>query len=494
MKIEIKPLAPPQLLEVSASEPSESIAGAANENCADQPAIPLPPTRAVNDAVQAQSRMEPPEGGHLHPAGVEGRIPTRAGGSTVGRCWRKVGGGSLGISLLIHLGILVGAYFMVQTVVQKESPVDFLPGGGSKAGQEASASLNAQLQQKKQSNLMKSTPMKRVVSTAASTAIALPDLPLESTDMPEMSSPLGGGLSSGSFGGGGFGTGGAGEGFGNGIGMGGRKGFAPMTVFGRAGEGEGLPGGFYDMKQDRGRKPLSRPGGIKEYAAIINKAADAGFTETSLNGYYRAKQEMSFTYLMVPTSTLAATGPKCFQAEKEVEPSCWFVHYSGQVTAPNSGPWRFVGFFDDVLVVYVNNKPVLDGSWGTIVSGGDQEIRQALPGPTVAADRKAVAGKWVRMAEPFKLDIVVGERPGGKVGGVLMVQNQTEKYELREDGSPILPIFTTAKLDLSDNKRLQNDEFAKRLQLARNPPVFEVRSSALGAGRPRGLGLLPPLR
>lgn len=484
MRIEIKPLTPPPSalgafpalppvgLGVSAGH---SVVPACSTESELHETLPVHDSPGGGDEVATQPKV---------PAGTQG---------VIGKYWRKVGGGSLGLSLLIHLAILVGAYFMVQTVVQKESPVDFLPGGGSKAGQAASASLNAQMKQKKQSNLTKSTPLKRVVSSASSTAIALPDLPMDSLDMPEMSSPSSGGLSGGAFGSGGFGGSGSGGGFGSGVGMGGGKGFAPMTVFGRAGDSGGLAGAFYDLKQNPERKPTGYTKG--SFIEVVHQVSAAKFSDDSMKGYYKAKQQMNFTYLLVPNMQ-ASEGPKCFNVEKEVEPSGWFVHYGGTVVPPRPGMWRFVGFFDDLLVVYINNKPVLDGSWVPMAEGydKDKDMRQDFKGPAIAGGRTAYCGKWVSLNEPFRLDILVGERPGGKVGGLLMVQQQNEKYEVREDGTPILPVFTTTKLDTSDNKRLHNDEFAKRVQLARNPPVFEVWQSGLSGGRSRGIGLLPPSR
>jgi hypothetical protein len=184
--------------------------------------------------------------------------------------------------------------------------------------------------------------------------------------------------------------------------------------------------------------------------------------------------------------------------EKEVEPRGWFVHYSGMVTPPKAGSYRFVGFFDDLLIVYVNNKPVLDGSWVPMAGVGegkhDDEIRQEFKGPPVAGTRTAYFGKWVKMHEPFKLDIVVGETPGGRVGGLLMVQDKNAKYEERADGTPILPIFATTKLEMDDLKRLQDDPYAKAVQIAKDIPVFAGKKAIFDDrdDNKRGLGLLPP--
>jgi hypothetical protein len=65
--------------------------------------------------------------------------------------------------------------------------------------------------------------MRKVVSNSATATISLPDVPMDTIDMPEMSSIMGGASGSGGFGGGG-----AGGGFGKGIGIGGQAGFVSL--------------------------------------------------------------------------------------------------------------------------------------------------------------------------------------------------------------------------------------------------------------------------
>lgn len=404
------------------------------------------------------------------------------------RYWRQVGGGSLILSLIIHAGLLVSAYYVVHTIASEEKPVDFLPGGGSKSGEEASNQLAHAMKQKRRKMVSQDSPTRKITTRDGVSSIQLSDIPMESMELPDSSSMMG------RLGSSGFGSLGAGSDFSTGQGMGGTaKGFTPMTFFGRVG-GEGLPGAFYDMKQDRSRKPLPYSGQFPDYIAVINRAASKKFSPTALNDYYKAKQEVTFTYLMVPNMD-AGEGPKCFSVEKEVEPRGWFVHYSGMVTPPKSGTYRFVGFFDDLLIVYINNKPVLDGSWVPMAGVGEgkyeDEIRQEFKGPPVAGGRTAYFGKWVKMNEPFKLDIVVGETPGGRVGGLLMVQDKSAKYEERKDGTPILPIFTTTQLEAEDLKRLSDDPYAKAVQIAPNPPIFSGKRSIFEKEETSGLGLLP---
>jgi hypothetical protein len=138
--------------------------------------------------------------------------------------WRKVGGGSLTLSIAIHAGILIigGAIVVSSQLIQKQ--VDFLPGGGTQAGAQASAEMKHKVSQKKRTSLNKTMPMKKIVSTSSNSAVTLPDAPPDLLDVPDVSSMLGGG----SLGGGGFGKGGAGGGFGTGMGMGAMQGFVSL--------------------------------------------------------------------------------------------------------------------------------------------------------------------------------------------------------------------------------------------------------------------------
>jgi hypothetical protein len=135
--------------------------------------------------------------------------------------WEIVGGGSLSLSIGIHLVVMIAAYFIV-TAAPREPKVDFLPGGGSKGAAEASAQVANQINQKRNRVLNRATPMQRVVSTSLSATIALPDMPMVLPDLPKMSSTMSGGVS------GGFGSIGAGGGAGKGVGIGNNSGFVNL--------------------------------------------------------------------------------------------------------------------------------------------------------------------------------------------------------------------------------------------------------------------------
>lgn len=147
------------------------------------------------------------------------------------RLWRAVGGGSLTLSILFHVGLVALAGFIVLATQSFDKQVDFLPGGGTQQGAEASAELQHKVQMKRQEKVHKTPPMQRLVSTSISASITLPDVPPDMLAMPDISSLAGGGK----LGSGGFGSGGAGGGFGSGHGLGGASGMSlkPLMMFGK---------------------------------------------------------------------------------------------------------------------------------------------------------------------------------------------------------------------------------------------------------------------
>lgn len=431
----------------------------------EQPAV------AVAPLAEPPARYAPP----LVSFTTTSEAPARPAFSLL-RWWKQVGGGSLTFSLALHAALLILAGWMVFTTTQTVKNVDFLPGGGTQQGKVASENLAHQVQQKRRQSISKLQPLRKIVTNNLAAAVALPDAPLETLDLPSSDSLMSAGRISG-----GFGSQGQGGGFGGGLGLGSATGFVSMTLFGKLG-GDGLPGVFFDLKQTPERQATAYAGEANEgeFASIINRLADKRFSPAMMKEFYHSTQRMGFTYLLIPYMS-ANEGPKSFQMEKEVQPRAWFVHYGGFVQPPQAGEYRFVGMFDDALIVYINHKPVLDGSWYSIVDYGEkrkeESIRQDFGGPVVpgTGNRRAYAGKWVRISGTTRIDIVVGERPGGRVGGMLLVQSKKGKYQTRSDGTPVLPVFSTVKIEPGDLQRMQ--DFAgsdNAYEIATDTPVFTL--------------------
>lgn len=191
--------------------------------------VPVPTAAAVAAPVEVAEVVTeaahhiPVEGEIFHPEAVTHFEEVKPPHPFV-KMWRRMGGGSLTLSLAIHAGIILLAGIVVVSSQMVEKEVDFLPGGGTAQGAEASADMKHQVQQKKRSSLNKSLPMKKIVSNSTTSEVSLPEAPPDLLDVPDVSSTLGGG----SMGSGGFGKAGAGGGFGTGMGIGGAAGFVSL--------------------------------------------------------------------------------------------------------------------------------------------------------------------------------------------------------------------------------------------------------------------------
>lgn len=199
-----------------------------------QPAADSPSAAAPGDPKEEAEKKEPaPEpGGEEHhvihlldPNPEPKHEPTFK--EKMAAMWAAMGGRYLTFSILLHVGLLLIAGFIVFTTVS-DPDIDFIPGGGTQQGERASQELQNTVQKKRMPWAQK-VPLQRLAVNSNS-ALQLPD------DMMDMPMPdVGNLLDSSRMGAFGFGSSGAGGGFGNGIGAGGKSGvtFKPITMFGR---------------------------------------------------------------------------------------------------------------------------------------------------------------------------------------------------------------------------------------------------------------------
>lgn len=132
--------------------------------------------------------------------------------------WARLGGGSLAISLLVHLLLIFVAVFWVistWTDSTKNEPTQFATGAGGGNNGDRAKIYQHKLQQKNMKTLAKSTP--RLTSKNPNASISLPDIPNVSTAT-MISGATAGGSSKG-FGGGSGGGIGSGQGIGVGNGQ-----------------------------------------------------------------------------------------------------------------------------------------------------------------------------------------------------------------------------------------------------------------------------------
>ena len=237
----------------------------------------------------------------------------------------------------------------------------------------------------------------------------------------------------------------------------------------RGGMAGDLVGTMYDLKR-------SADGADREpnYLEDVRHVLAGRLTGTAFADFYRVTNQLYLTQLFVPVMP-AEQGPAAFSAGDQVKPRNWLIHYRGTIRAPTAGKYRFVGMFDDLLMVLVDGKIVMEFLWtGDPTPWAPTEFVDQHP---CYAGRPLVYGDWVDLdpREAHRIDILVGEHPGGLVGGLLMVQEKGRAYQVTPEGRPILPIFTVQRPTVEERVRMVRFD---KWKFDANIPVFSTKPEA----------------
>jgi hypothetical protein len=299
-----------------------------------------------------------------------------------------------------------------------------------------------------------------VANAPAPTAVEVPELAFESEF-------FGSGMDD-------FGAGGMGADDGSGAGGGAGGGFGSSGA--RAGS---LEGSLYDFKQKPDGRPISYDlGNRAEFVDRVVRLQRSNFSESALKRHFRAPNQLFLTHLAVADSP-ASAGPEFFGAKDSIQPSGWLAHYRGQIRVPKSGSYRFVGLGDDYMGVFLDGRMRLAASWSDIQEGVAGRWEPTAPtGEHLSpfTGMRLVYGDWVKLREGelIDFDLAIGERPGGRVGFMLMVEEQGVDYRKAADGRPILPLFTTAPLSSEEKDRVVREFGSWEFEWDR-VPVFGVK-------------------
>ena len=260
---------------------------------------------------------------------------------------------------------------------------------------------------------------------------------------------------------------GGGRGFGGGLGdIGGAVADSlRITSFGfdRAMEGT-LEGTLYDFKKDEQGQALSNvkrfvPGragyGVKiRYASDILKSFTGNFRKDALDRkFFKSETLLYGAYFIMPNGR-ASAAPKAFKAEGVISPELICAAYTGTYRPTKSGRFRLFGKADDVLVVRINGRTVLDGSWyKSRFSRWNQQASskskdEKNPQSYFGLIPPGVSGNWFDLTEgrETQVEIVIAEVPGGYFGAYLLIE---------EEGQPGKQIFTTRPLSDQDKAFLR---------------------------------------
>ncbi len=216
--------------------------------------------------------------------------------------------------------------------------------------------------------------------------------------------------------------------------------------------GNELTGTFYDLKQTKYGKPTNMDDG--KYIAALNRFAK-GWQQNRLSDYFKAPKEKYASFFMFPHMS-ADAAPKAYGVENIVKPKHWVAYYEGQISAPETGRYRFCGIADDVLLVRVRGRLVIDASYpawrGKVTSwNSDDDNNRKFP----MVNQHMVIGDWFRLTkgEPSEIEVLVGECPGGIFYCQLLIEQKGMEYKQvpytykEESGTrPVLPVFKTKEI------------------------------------------------
>lgn len=324
------------------------------------------------------------------------------------------------LSILIHAALfLLAGMLVVFTVVKKKE----VPFEAPKAVERPKMKLKKPKVKVKKSSRPKSTT--RIVTKA--NRVSMPDIQLP--EMSGMGDGLGGGV------GGGFDM---------------MPDLGELTVFGGGQTiGNDFVGTLYDFKRLRnGRTTGIDPAG---FLYALAKFTKGGWKKTELAKYYQSPKKLYTTHFMIPTVS-SDIAPTAF-GEPDMMGYAWAVHYEGQIVHPTGGRFRFWAQADDVIIVRLDGRIVVDGSVSD--SGSMGSFRSILSGyvNTTAksmqyymGDRQAAVGEWFTLepGEPLDMEVVIGESPGGSFSSMLAIEEEGVEYPTSPQGGPLVPMFKTA--------------------------------------------------
>jgi len=204
-----------------------------------------------------------------------------------------------------------------------------------------------------------------------------------------------------------------------------------------------LEGYLYDLKQSPDHKSTEMDPG--KYHDTIKQFIQGRWDPGLFRNYYKSSKALSTSSIFIPTIN-AEDGPKAFGVEAEVKPNMYVVWYKVTASPSQSGTYHFVGLADDIMLVRVNGKTVLDASDRPV----DEELRSKQKtydttnfNPTWEGDAKLWVGLPFQASggDPVDIEVIIGEEPGGKSNYFLYIQRDETTYPCQSNQTPLLPVF-----------------------------------------------------
>ncbi len=228
-----------------------------------------------------------------------------------------------------------------------------------------------------------------------------------------------------------------------------------------------LIGTIIDFKKDGEGK--ERPNWLQTYNSDARSLIENNFSQSALFKFHVPQKNVALTHLWIPPQS-AGNGPKAFGVADTVKPSGFVVYYTGTLASYRKGKWRFWGYFDDFLFIRVNGRIVFDSNGCDGKASPRSDWKSSAPNEIGKAWcpqsgwGKMAPSDWFELQpnKPVKIELMIGEHPGGMVGGLILIQEEGVTYSKNTDGTVVYPIFTTRPLSNATRFDLQDDPIFKR--------------------------------
>lgn len=248
-----------------------------------------------------------------------------------------------------------------------------------------------------------------------------------------------------------------------------------------------LIGIICDLKKDpNGKDNGYTKNGVWERLKGLNQGK---FSKAAMSKYLVSPNQVALNKVYIPACQ-ATEGPKAFGL-KNCGDTGWCAFYSGDLKVEKKMRFRFVGYFDEFMLIRINGKVVFEAEWinGTPQIGGGTKpgaISGWVPSDKAKIGKHnswqssafMVYGDWIdaEPGRPLKMELALGETAGGLCGGLLCVEVEGEKYEMK-NGHPMLPVFSSRKLAMTERKKIGDHNYG----FAVATPNFNAKGKAAKA-------------
>ena len=298
---------------------------------------------------------------------------------------------------------------------------------------------------------------------------------------------------------------------------------------GDGGEGDGrgnlkgmLQGVFYDLKQTKDKRPTPIAEDTNRILPILKEFASGTWRRT-----YDDRGRVSYAafanYYCSPTrlwnsciyicSIDAEKAPEAFQCQNDVAGRGWVCIYSGNVVAPFTGKFRFIGTGDDILMVRFNKEIVLDYGWHSATLGSylDEDLRKSMAGdiqnerhkrmiadsplyskhklsvysPSVDYGHGLAKGAVLEVKEGqvYPIEILITEFPGIRFNAILFMEQLDENNNPINEDHELYTLFRTT-LDIPEQSTLGPEHVGYIPQFKPYGPIWRVVRSSDSSSSP----------